>query len=147
MSLSGLLSINEVNELDLDQFIWLFGNVIEKRTEACNYVFEKRPFQSAKHIILLYSKYLDTLKQCDQEEILQSHPDLGASCKMTDESVREQGSCGVNDLEQEEREELSELNLRYKEKFGFPFVICARQNKADSILSAMKIRLENDRCG
>ncbi len=35
-------------------------------------------------------------------------------------------------------------NLRFRVKFGFPFVICARLNKIPSIIEAMQRRLEND---
>jgi len=33
---------------------------------------------------------------------------------------------------------------RYKAKFGFPFVICARENKKAAILSGVAQRLQND---
>ena len=35
--------------------------------------------------------------------------------------------------------------FRYKEKFQFPFVICARENKMKTILSAIEIRVKNSR--
>ena len=35
------------------------------------------------------------------------------------------------------------LLYRYREKFGFPFVICARQNKKDAILNGIVHRLNN----
>lgn len=35
------------------------------------------------------------------------------------------------------------LKFRYREKFGFPFVICARQNKKEAILKGISERLEN----
>lgn len=35
-------------------------------------------------------------------------------------------------------------NFRYKTKFGFPFVICARDNKKAAILSGLEARLENE---
>ena len=38
-----------------------------------------------------------------------------------------------------------EFNRRYREKFGFPFIICARLNKKEAILKAFPRRLENSR--
>lgn len=35
--------------------------------------------------------------------------------------------------------------FRYKEKFGFPFVICARENKATAIFTAIQKRLDNEK--
>lgn len=37
------------------------------------------------------------------------------------------------------------FSFRYKEKFKFPFVICARENKVQSILSGIETRLRNNR--
>ena len=34
---------------------------------------------------------------------------------------------------------------RYRDRFGFPFVICARENKKEAILEGLKARLENSR--
>ena len=33
--------------------------------------------------------------------------------------------------------------FRYRNKFGFPFVICARENKKEAILAGLEKRLEN----
>lgn len=35
------------------------------------------------------------------------------------------------------------MHFRYREKFGFPFVICARQNKKEAILKGIAERLEH----
>ena len=37
-----------------------------------------------------------------------------------------------------------QLNQNYKEKFGFPFVICARNHLKDEIFQAMEHRYKND---
>jgi 2-oxo-4-hydroxy-4-carboxy--5-ureidoimidazoline (OHCU) decarboxylase len=44
-----------------------------------------------------------------------------------------------------ERQSCVFFRFRYKAKFGFPFVICARENKKDAILRNIELRLENDR--
>jgi 2-oxo-4-hydroxy-4-carboxy--5-ureidoimidazoline (OHCU) decarboxylase len=36
-------------------------------------------------------------------------------------------------------------NQQYKQKFGFPFVICARENKKEAILSGLERRLNNSK--
>lgn len=35
------------------------------------------------------------------------------------------------------------MNEEYKSKFGFPFIICVRENKAESILNGLTNRLES----
>ena len=37
----------------------------------------------------------------------------------------------------------SGCDSRYRTKFGFPFVICARENKKEAILTGMAKRVEN----
>ena len=36
------------------------------------------------------------------------------------------------------------LNQKYKRKFGFPFIICARLNQKDAIFDAIECRCNND---
>ena len=36
-------------------------------------------------------------------------------------------------------------NAQYREKFGFPFILCVRLNNAGTILEAFAKRLKNDR--
>ena len=43
----------------------------------------------------------------------------------------------------EEKDEMKTLNQKYKDKFGFPFVICARLNKKEAILQGLELRCYN----
>ena len=40
---------------------------------------------------------------------------------------------------------MNDTTPQYREKFGFPFVICARQNRKEAILEAFPRRLANSR--
>jgi 2-oxo-4-hydroxy-4-carboxy-5-ureidoimidazoline decarboxylase len=40
---------------------------------------------------------------------------------------------------------MNHLNQQYKQKFGFPFVICARENKKEAILSGLERRQNNSK--
>ena len=48
-------------------------------------------------------------------------------------------------LSPEEIAAFQKNNQAYREKFGFPFVICARLNKRDAILKGFETRLKNSR--
>ena len=43
----------------------------------------------------------------------------------------------------EEKDKMKTLNQKYKDKFGFPFVICARLNKKEAILKGLELRCYN----
>jgi 2-oxo-4-hydroxy-4-carboxy-5-ureidoimidazoline decarboxylase len=45
---------------------------------------------------------------------------------LTAESTKEQSSAGLQNLTEQERQKMNHLNQQYKQKFGFPFVICYR---------------------
>ena len=79
---------------------------------------------------------------------MRSLPDLAGRLAQMDalspESKMEQSRAGLNTLSVEERESLEEYNRKYREKFGFPFVICARLNKKDTIrFEGIQTRLGN----
>ena len=38
----------------------------------------------------------------------------------------------------------TELNRRYRERFGFPFIMAVKGRKADDVMSAFEERLENE---
>ena len=79
--------------------------------------------------------------------VLRGIPDLAGRLfeagQLSSESLCEQRQAKLDQLSPEERTILGELNRKYKEKFGFPFVICARMNKKETIIDGLKIRYHN----
>lgn len=84
-----------------------------------------------------------------KEGILRCHPDLAGrdlqSGSLTRESQEEQSQAGMTTLDSAEILHMYRLNSKYKERFGFPFVICARLNNKAEIVRHLSERLENDR--
>ena len=72
-----------------------------------------------------------------QEGILRVYPDLSGKIaqagQLTSESSLEQSAADLNTLTPDEKFKMASANLKYKNKFGFPFVICARMNKKEAI--------------
>ena len=56
-----------------------------------------------------------------------------------------QVSAGLDRLTSEETAQFERLNSAYRDRFGFPFVICAREHDKASILSELERRARNDR--
>ena len=82
-----------------------------------------------------------------QLTLLRAHPDLAGKLalagELTEHSAQEQSSAGLDRLDPAELAELQGLNDSYRERFGFPFIICARVQTKDSILAAFRVRLGN----
>jgi 2-oxo-4-hydroxy-4-carboxy-5-ureidoimidazoline decarboxylase len=96
---------------------------------------------------------MDAVVQAAPEEkrlaLIQAHPDLaGLQAKLgqlTDASSSEQAQAGLKGLAADLTAELNRQNTAYREKFGFPFIICARLENVNTILAALANRLEHDR--
>ena len=77
-----------------------------------------------------------------------AHPDLAgklaAARMLTAESTAEQAAAGLDQLTPDEKARFTELNDAYKARFGFPFIIAAKDNTKASILAAFEARLKND---
>jgi OHCU decarboxylase len=84
-----------------------------------------------------------------QVALIQAHPDLVGQAALagtlTPESTSEQASVGLDRLSPEEIATFTRLNQTYHGRFGFPFVICVRENKKESILAGFATRLHNSR--
>ena len=138
-------SISAVNALNYDDFLKKFGNVVEMNPSCAAGVYSARPFASFDTFVGAIRQFIDDLPEDSRAEILRSHPDLADRLEsLTPESQREQSQAGITTLSPEEMKQLKQYNKLYKEKFGFPFVICARLNNKDAILAGIKTRLNND---
>ena len=85
--------------------------------------------------------------EAEKLALLNSHPELAGkeavAGTLTDESTREQAAAGLSAMTAADVSQLRELNAAYRAKFGFPFIIVARNNCQGAIFGAIKSRLLN----
>lgn len=143
-----MITVTEVNQMDYEQFIERFGNVVEHCPLVAGAVWASRPFADVNDMFECFGTFLDSLPYHGRQAVLRVHPDLAGRMAqqgvLTSESADEQRSAGLTDLTEEELQQVTERNQRYRAKFGFPFVVCARQNKKEAILSGLEQRLKSD---
>ncbi|XP_039982508.1 2-oxo-4-hydroxy-4-carboxy-5-ureidoimidazoline decarboxylase [Xiphias gladius] len=143
------MDINTVNALPYDDFVNIFGNVVEKCPIILAAVWSRRPFVSLPALEAAITEFIDGLPESGKEGILRCHPDLAGRDlhrgTLTRESREEQARAGLDALESAEASRMARLNEEYKERFGFPFVICARMNDKESILRQLSERCQNER--
>src|SRR5687768_4924738 len=142
-------TLSQLNELDGDQFVAVCGPLFEHSPWIAERTWKKRPFVSRE---ALHAALCDTMYDASTEEhvkLIGSHPDLvgrmAREGRLTRESTTEQAAAGLSDFSADEVERFDRYNAAYRERFGFPFVICARENKKDAILAAFPVRLNNTR--
>jgi 2-oxo-4-hydroxy-4-carboxy-5-ureidoimidazoline decarboxylase len=142
-------TIPEINSLSGREFVRLLGGVFEHSPWIAEMTWVKRPFAGVEQ---LHGALCDAVKMSSAEKqlaLLRAHPDLvgrlAQENKLTKESVREQASAGLDRLTPDEVAEFQRFNAAYHERFGFPFIICARLNKKEAILAGFSRRLHHSR--
>ncbi len=141
------LTLEEVNNLGYQAFIERFGTVVEDTPLVAATVWSQRPFLSVRSLHEAFCTFLTDLPSSMKAAVLRCCPDLGGRHAemgaISKESTKEQISAGLMSLTVSEREELKMLNEVYKERFGFPFIMCSRENKKAAIIAEIRDRLRN----
>ena len=134
-----------LNALDRAAFTTALGHLFEHSPWVAEETWARRPFRDAGH---LHAELCATMRAAPKEKLLaliEAHPDLAGRLaqqnQLTAESTREQASAGLNQMSAAELTAFQKLNDRYRTRFGFPFIICARLNARDAILAAMQTRV------
>ena len=137
--------------MDRSTFVQRFGGVYEHSPWIADRAFdlELGPHHDTHEGIA--SALARAFRRAGEDErigVLKAHPDLAgklaAAKRLTAESAGEQASVGLDALMDGERATFADLNTRYTDRFGFPFIIAVRDNTKSTILDAFRRRLEND---
>lgn len=143
--------VDTINSLDREAFTAALGHLFEHSPWVAEETWVKRPFASAEALHAALCATMRAAPADRQLVLIRAHPDLAGRLarqkQLTAESTREQASAGLDRLTDAELAEFTRNNDRYREKFGFPFIICARLNAKASILAAMAARLPNPPAG
>lgn len=143
------MTIAQLNSLTVGDFVCVVGPVFEHSPWIAEATWSQRPFANLEQLHQALVGTVQKAGEKKQVDLIRAHPDLvGRSAlagTLTSESNREQASAGLGQLNPEEIALFQTNNAEYREKFGFPFVICARLNKKEAILKGFEVRLKNTR--
>jgi OHCU decarboxylase len=141
------LWMKAINELDQAAFVRRFGPLFEHSPWVAEAAYRDRPFADREE---LYGALVAAMYAAPTERklaLIRAHPDLAGRAAiegtLTDSSTREQASAGLDRLTPDEYEAFTSTNAAYRERFGFPFVVCAREHTKESILRVASERLAN----
>ncbi len=143
------LTVDQINCFTEADFVSTLGGVFEHSPQVARQAWHAHPFGSLGDIHRAMCAVVDGYDLAAKEDLIRAHPDLAGTDAITGalspESTHEQASAGLSRLTDIEVNHFRDLTGRYRATFGFPFVICARENKMNSILAAMADRLHNNR--
>jgi 2-oxo-4-hydroxy-4-carboxy-5-ureidoimidazoline decarboxylase len=139
--------LSRLNTMGEEDFVALLGSVFEHSPWVAQRVVARRPFAGVAQLHQAMVGVVAEAAEAERMALIRAHPDLvgrlAREGRLTKESTREQAAAGLDGLSAEEVEQFEHFNATYRSRFGFPFIICARQNKKASILAAFPIRLAN----
>ena len=135
-------------DISARSFVETFGDIFENSPWVAEQGWEARPFDSIDDVHQEMFAVIAAAPREQQVEFLNQHPELAGkeaqAGTMTESSVAEQASAGLNALSPEEMATLAAGNAAYREKFGFPFMIFVRGHTKEGIFFYLDRRLEND---
>lgn len=127
----------------------VLAGIFEHSPWIAEAAWSRKPFLSVDQ---LHSALCDAVREADVDKhltLIRAHPDLVGRAALegtlTPASKSEQASAGLDRLSPHEIERFKRHNAEYRQKFGFPFVICARLNKKEAILKGFESRLNHSR--
>ena len=109
-----------------------------------------QPFQDRNQFFHCADIAFDELEEEDWLEAFAGHPMIGdidslAKKYAHSQSLSENEQKRVQDASSDTLEEVLQLNLDYKDTFGFIFIVCATNQSAQSMLAKLEERLPNSR--
>jgi 2-oxo-4-hydroxy-4-carboxy-5-ureidoimidazoline decarboxylase len=143
-----VVSLADLNRMDLAAFQAAVGGTFELAPWVAIAAHAQRPFATVTE---LHAAMMEVVRAAPPERqlaFLHNHPDLAGKAAragaVTDDSRREQASVGLDTLTEEEFARFHRLNVSYKAKFAFPFIVCVRRHTRESILRQFERRLQHD---
>lgn len=144
-----MISFTELNTLPHEEFTQLFSGVYEHSDWVARQVSERRPFNDFPSFCDAMRDAVNLASDAEKLTLIRAHPDLAGKLAragaLTESSTREQVGLGLDHLSDAEFDQFSDCNARYRERFGFPFIICARKTTKQGVLEAFATRLTHSR--
>lgn len=131
-------------------FVARFGGVFEHSSWVAERAYDASSISEPLVASGVHGALRSAFRAANREErlgVLRAHPDLAGKLALagglTAESTSEQASAGLDRLTTGEHARFTDLNSRYVERFGFPFIIAVKGLTKEDILAAFEARIDN----
>lgn len=139
-------------DLTKDAFVAQVGGVYEHSPWITEAAYDLGLPLNAMNVDALSNclkKVIENAGEGPQLDLLRAHPDLAGrlakSGELTADSTSEQASASLDHCTEAEFAEFTSLNARYKDSFGFPFILAVRGRNRQEILDNFRTRVGNSK--
>lgn len=138
----GAITLNEVNAMTRERFTEVFGHVVQDVPWAVERAYEQRPFTDTKALREAFQDAVLTGSSDQQLELLAAFPDLGAEDDTGHALAVDH--VALSNLDENDHNDVVQMAGSYREHFGFPLIICARETEHfDRVLKNGWARMDN----
>jgi 2-oxo-4-hydroxy-4-carboxy--5-ureidoimidazoline (OHCU) decarboxylase len=138
----GTITLDEVNSMTKDRFTEVFGPVLQVIPWAVERAFEQRPFADIRALREAFQDAVLTGCWEQQIQLINSFHDLGAEDETGHALAVDH--VALSNLSDDDHDVVVELATAYREHFGLPLVICARETEHfDSVLKNGRSWMDN----
>ncbi|MBV7432453.1 purine/pyrimidine permease [Dermabacteraceae bacterium TAE3-ERU5] len=142
------LGLAQVNAMDRDTFVDTFAPLFNNVTWPLEIAHESAPFNDVHELRSAIQGAVLTASPDKQRALINDYPDMAELLLADEERAAEiasdAGSLALDQMDDAEQEQLSELAQRYRDRFGMPFVAClGRMDSRQQIISGGVRRLDN----
>jgi OHCU decarboxylase len=128
-----------------EAFVARYGAIFEASPWVARAAFDEGPFAGVDD---LHAAMVAAVRAAPHErrlELVRAHPELAGreaqAGELSGASASEQAAAGLDRLTADEAQRWRALNAAYRERFGFPLVVCVREHTKASILAWGEERL------
>jgi OHCU decarboxylase len=144
----GQVRLDQVNEMSREEFVDTFGKLFQGPTWVVENAYTQRPFSSTSALRLAFQEALFAATPEQQRDLMDAYPALGsdrvAEGEAGEQSTLDQATAGLTRLTDEDHDAFRDVTTAYREKFGFPLIICVRDIPSrERILELGRARLQN----
>ncbi|MER1966609.1 2-oxo-4-hydroxy-4-carboxy-5-ureidoimidazoline decarboxylase [Castellaniella sp. GW247-6E4] len=143
------MTLAELSGLPQAEFTRELGAIFEHSPWIPERAWAARPFATVDELHRAMLNVMLAADPAEQLALIAAHPELAgkeaAAGTLTTASTSEQRGAGLDQCSPDELTRLRSLNARYRERFGFPFVIAVKGRSRYQIMDAIEERLHNGR--
>jgi 2-oxo-4-hydroxy-4-carboxy-5-ureidoimidazoline decarboxylase len=139
-----MTTLEALNAMPADAFVAAVGFAFEDSPWIARAAAAARPFATLAELHAAMTRIVEAANVDRRVALIAAHPDLAGRVaregRLTPASTGEQAGAGLDRLSPAETVRFDAANASYRERFGFPFVICVREHTKESILAALEVR-------
>jgi len=124
-----------------------FGGLFHGPDWVVRSAFAQRPFGDTRDLRAAFQEALFDATEQQQRDLMSSYPrlaDVAGGTPLGAESRADQGTAGLTRLDEEDDAAFSELTAAYRDRFGFPLIVCVRESHdRDRVLESGWARMHN----